>query len=471
MLVPFRPHALLILVAAVRAALPFAGAQSSPNLFHDGDRWCVVGDSITHTGKYHHYISLYYLTRFPTQKILAINCGLSGDTAAGALRRFSWDIATRQPTVATVMLGMNDVGRGLYDPDYHHPDVGAQRRKRLDSYEQNIRKLVTELQNLGTRVVLVTPSIFDQSVELPVAKSTGVDDALTECGNRLETVAHDCHCAVIDLHGPMLRINQDHQRTNPKFTLVGSDRIHPGAPGHLVMACLFLEAQGAPKIVSDLSLDAAVVRVIHESSGHAEFLAKSGDTLAFTWSENALPFPIDPLAAEAREWVPITAALNQETLRVHGLREGIYSLSIDGINIRQYSARELDGGINLAEEQMCPQYQQAMIVEGLLSRRTKLYAEELRDIALFEHQAEPAVHHPSSLDEMQPYLRRRLDEFQEKPPLPFTRQVVEGYAGRKVREAELLAQAAQFWEEAYRAAVPHSHRFLLTRITAPTNHS
>ena len=82
--------------------------------FQDGERVCFIGDSITHAGTYHSYIYLYYLTRFPDRNIRMWNKGVSGNTAKSVLDRFATDIATVKPTVSTLMLGMNDVGRSCY---------------------------------------------------------------------------------------------------------------------------------------------------------------------------------------------------------------------------------------------------------------------------------------------------------------------------------------------------------------------
>ena len=59
--------------------------------FQSGDRWCVLGDSITHGGFYHRYVELFYLTRFPSLQLDVTNCGIAGDTAAGGEKRLAWD--------------------------------------------------------------------------------------------------------------------------------------------------------------------------------------------------------------------------------------------------------------------------------------------------------------------------------------------------------------------------------------------
>jgi len=67
-------------------------AERAPRMFHKGDVWAAVGDSITHSRRYHSFIYLYYLTRFPDQPFELVNCGVSGDSAGGGVQRFSWDI-------------------------------------------------------------------------------------------------------------------------------------------------------------------------------------------------------------------------------------------------------------------------------------------------------------------------------------------------------------------------------------------
>ena len=83
--------------------------------FKDKQRVVFIGDSITHGGTYHKNIALFHATRFPHKRIDYINAGISGDTVKGTLLRFDRDIAVHQPDVATIMLGMNDVGRYLYE--------------------------------------------------------------------------------------------------------------------------------------------------------------------------------------------------------------------------------------------------------------------------------------------------------------------------------------------------------------------
>ena len=74
----------------------------------DGDRIIWIGDSITHQCQYTQYVEDFFYTRYPKMRLHFRNAGVSGDVAADALNRFDDDIASFKPTVATVLLGMND---------------------------------------------------------------------------------------------------------------------------------------------------------------------------------------------------------------------------------------------------------------------------------------------------------------------------------------------------------------------------
>jgi endoglucanase len=94
--------------------------------FQSGDAVCFVGDSITRRGSYHAQVQLFYATRFPGRTIKYFNCGINGDTASdivGSTYRLHTDILGHQPTVATIMLGMNDIGRKAYE-EPSRPNAG-----------------------------------------------------------------------------------------------------------------------------------------------------------------------------------------------------------------------------------------------------------------------------------------------------------------------------------------------------------
>ena len=61
------------------AAALSAAAVAPGEVFRDGDVVVFFGDSITHGGYYHEYITDYYRTRFPEARIRFVNSGIGGD--------------------------------------------------------------------------------------------------------------------------------------------------------------------------------------------------------------------------------------------------------------------------------------------------------------------------------------------------------------------------------------------------------
>jgi lysophospholipase L1-like esterase len=438
-------------------------ADDSP-VFRAGDRWSVVGDSISHSGSYHAWVYLYYLTRFPERPLDVTNVGIAGDTAAGGVKRLKWDVLPTRPTVTTLMFGMNDVGRGLYSAiNTNLPDTQEKRRSALDTYRKNMRTLIDSLHQTGSRVVLLTPSPFDQTAELAVAKLTGVNDALGECAGILRELGRETGAAVVDLHAPMTRLNGQLHTTDPKFTLTGADRIHPAAPGHFVMAYLLLQAQHAPAEVARLTIDAKKSTVVVSANGSAEAVRRLGAKgIAFTWTAKALPFPIDPDVAPALAWVPFMADFNQEVLQVTGLEPGNYELRIDGTRMRAYSADDLARGVNLAELPQTPQYRQALEVLRLVKERRLHEQETTRNIALVEHQCAPPEDQPYTWASIRRHYDRRMDELRPvQPPTSNLLRIYNLYPAIKPKEAEHRATTDRLAVEAGRAAQPKAHKFEL----------
>ena len=441
-----------------------AAKPTHPEPFQDGDRWAVIGDGVTHHGTYQQWINLFYLTRFPDRTIDVYNCGIAGDRAGGAVRRLDWDVLSHQPTVATVMFGMSDVDRSLYGDAPATPSIATQRQAALNAYRVNLRALVEKLQGAGVRVILLTPTIFDQTADLAAPKQTGINEALGECAAFTQELAGETGAAFVDFYDPMMRITHSRQARDPGFTLIGPDRIHPGEPGSFLMAYLFLMAQVGPQDVSRIAVDVKAGRVVEAYNGVMENIVRQADGITFTWTARALPFPVDSAIEPALAWVPFISDLNREMLQVAGLAPGTYELRIDEVPIRQYSADDLAKGVNLSIELRTPEYDQARSVLRLLRAETALVADNLRTVAQVEHQSAPDLAHPVTLEQMQPYLLKRLQVFRENPPDPAVRRPVDLYADLKGREEESRASARRMIQLARLAVQPQPRAYSIRLV-------
>src|SRR5271170_7639154 len=142
----FLPLLLALFTWSVNAAGPSPGSAQP---FQSGDTVCWVGDSITHGGSYHAIVELFYATRFPDRNIRYYNDGIGGDRASAIMSdekyRLDADILAHKPTVATSMLGMNDVNRADYGADKAGAEIQEKHQHFLDVYDENMRKLMDSL--------------------------------------------------------------------------------------------------------------------------------------------------------------------------------------------------------------------------------------------------------------------------------------------------------------------------------------
>lgn len=429
--------------------------------FKSGDRWCVLGDSITEGGHYHRYVELFYCTRFPEQQLEVVDCGIRGETAPGALRRLQWDCLTKKPTVVSVMLGMNDVGRTFYKYK-DSQDFEKKCNERAETYDQAMLTLTKVLLDAGVKVVLIKPSIFDDTADMPVPRLPGCGAALAGYATRVQAIAEDFKLATVDFNGPMSAINVQQQKQNPQFSIVGPDRVHPTEPGHLVMAYEFLRAQIVSGVVSRMTIDAAAGKAEVIENCTVSNLKGAADNLAFTCLEKALPFPVEAGAKSALELVPFMQAFNQEIVRVRGLATGDYELSIDGKRICVYTAAQLADGVNLAGETNAPQLQQALAVQAVLRRKWKAEA-KLRSLAFIEHNVWPDAKHPLDLAVVSRNLEVGLAKIAGNNSA-WAAALRKNYLESKSCEAALHREVEDAAKAARLVAQPKPHAFRLCRL-------
>lgn len=379
----------LIAATALVGHSPLRAAQNcgSAPAFDANDTVCFVGDSITHGGTYHSLVYLYYTTRFPDRPLQTHNCGIGGDRASGIMSdekfRLNIDILAHKPTVATIMLGMNDIGHADYKGGASGIEVEKKRQASLDTYDANMQKLIASLQGAGARVILITPSIYDETTTLETARkdiTVGGNGALGKCAEKVQRWSKKFNTGLVRVYEVMNEVNTREQKKDPNFTVVGPDRVHPGPVGHAVMAYTFLKAQSVPAQVATINVDAARKRVVTAANCKITELETTADGVSFDYTAKALPLVLPDEAKPALALVPFNKDLNQEKLVVSGLATGTYELKIDGQKVGEYTADQLKSGLNLAENDKTPQYKQAANVAKLNRDRTGIAA-QLRGLA------------------------------------------------------------------------------------------
>jgi lysophospholipase L1-like esterase len=357
------------------ACIPgFLSAQ--PEFFlKDGDTVVFYGDSITDHRIYTSFIEAYVLTRFPKLNVRFVNAGWSGDTVAGgdggALEvRLERDVIRYQPTVVTVLLGMNDGHyQELTESSYSAFTAG---------YEKLIRILKSALPDV--RLALLEPSPYDD-VTRPPQFPGGYNEVLIRFGLFIRTLGEREKTMVVDLNsavvGPLTAVSAKDPSVAREFI---PDRVHPGPPACLLMAEALLKSWRAPAIVTEVELDAQTGTVTRTAGAAIVSVSRTGDTLSWTQKDAALPFPIDwkdsslTIAAYSSDFI---SAIDDQPLRVRNLKPGDYTLKIDGVTITKCSADQFATGINLSQLQT-PMLKQAAEVLTLTNQRDYLHLSRWR---------------------------------------------------------------------------------------------
>lgn len=439
--------------SVVLAVACLGGSGAAADLFKDGETVCFLGDSITKSHPFPSMIYAYYLTRFPERTLHFVNAGVAGDTAGGALGRLEEDVVTKSPTAVVIMLGMNDVGRGNYvaEPTARQREAQA---NSLSAYQTNLATLLGRLtRETDARLILLTPSPFDQTcVNDQNNNQPGCNDALGRCAEIVRTLAPEYQAQVVELHAPMTALNLEQQKSDPAYTLIGPDRVHPGLAGNFVMAWLFLKAQGAPALVSHVTFDAAAGRATDVANATVTAVGRKGEGWTFSVLEKALPYPVDARLLGLLDQLPVERDLDQETLCLKGLPEGAHELLIDGVPVACHTAAEWAAGVNLALNPAAPQVKQAAAVAAVNEKR-RLAEMRLRSYANARWFLRRQRIDPDDAAAVTEYAETKMAK------TGFYEGQVTIYRQEWARRDEVVAQVAALEQEALQARIPVPHEY------------
>src|SRR5262249_7732245 len=151
----------LLLLFALLFIGSVAGAQEKFAL-RDGDRVVFYGDSITDQRLYTTFVETYAVTRFPKLNVTFVHSGWGGDRVSGGGGgpvgvRLWRDVLPYNPTVVTIMLGMNDGGYRAFD------------QALFDTYVAGYKHIAETLQRQipGVRITVIQPSPYDDVTRPP----------------------------------------------------------------------------------------------------------------------------------------------------------------------------------------------------------------------------------------------------------------------------------------------------------------
>ena len=127
-----------------------------------------LGDSITEAGVYDKEVGVEYngelvypnytgfitfLSQSTPENTKLIGKGISGDKVSDLLTRYKKDVIDLNPDIVFIYIGINDV--------WHKYDFGT--GSDIDLYENGLRQIISEIQNIGSKVVLCTPTVIGEN--------------------------------------------------------------------------------------------------------------------------------------------------------------------------------------------------------------------------------------------------------------------------------------------------------------------
>jgi lysophospholipase L1-like esterase len=127
-----------------------------------------LGDSITEAGVYDKKVGIEYngelvypeytgfitfLSQSIPEKTELVGKGISGDKVSDLLTRYKKDVIDLDPDIVFIYIGINDV--------WHKYDFGT--GSDIDLYENGLRQIISEIQKIGSRVVLCTPTVIGEN--------------------------------------------------------------------------------------------------------------------------------------------------------------------------------------------------------------------------------------------------------------------------------------------------------------------
>lgn len=353
----------LLRAVLVATALAAPRGRIEPITLRPAEDLLFFGDSIScpWAGNYTTLVECYLRTRLPGMALSVANVSWPGETARGALARFSRDATPVHPTLVVLGFGMND---GIRDESRAAADETM-----LAVFRNAQEALAGRVKALGARPILLTTSCVDyrEPDRASVAQGAGrigspppegyqsnheldvfpqYNATLALFSDQTVRLADRLGLACIDIFNAMIAIQRAMKRGADRTSL-SSDSIHPNAAGYLVMTYLVLRNLAAPRTVADIVVGAG--GGVTATPGTVDRVTPSALGPSFRLRPATLPFYVSPESREALSLVPFEAELNPFTLRAAGRNPGAPGwLYCDDRLIARCSGRELAAGVDLA---------------------------------------------------------------------------------------------------------------------------
>ena len=209
---------------------------------HKNHKLLFIGDSITDCGRaqpageglgdalgrgYVAQVNALLGVAYPQLGIRVINQGTSGNTVRDLKNRWQRDVLDKKPDWLAIMIGINDVWRQYDLPQMTEIHVP------IAEYEKTLNELVVKTKRSLKGLVLMTP-FYIESNPADAMRAT-----MDRYGAVVKKLARAHGAIAVDTQAAFDRVLKHYYAATLAW-----DRVHPTAPGHMVLAKAFLDAVG-----------------------------------------------------------------------------------------------------------------------------------------------------------------------------------------------------------------------------------
>lgn len=222
------PHIILksvVLLLILTLCTAIYAAEPQASFLHDGDRWLFLGDSITHNDTYRSLIERMLKHFHPEATFMLGNMGLNGATSARDEGK-----GEVKPTVVSIMYGMNNsINSGWR--------YGKPMDADLKAFRADMTAKAREYKAMGAAVILMTPTLTDESYNSGIYELKGTREFLRQCGQIVREIAEQEGVYWL----PVQEELEAYQNTLASEQILRLDGVHPSALGQYQIARTFCE--------------------------------------------------------------------------------------------------------------------------------------------------------------------------------------------------------------------------------------
>jgi lysophospholipase L1-like esterase len=206
----------------------------------DGQTVLLTGDSITDCGRrdkhyplgagYARMVVQLVAARYPERTIAFHNRGVAGDVVTQLRDRWTDDCIALQPDWVSILVGINDAGRRFRpERDQVPPELYR------EAYTHILQRTRDETD---ARLILLQPFLMTRDTD-PASSRTRLRESLEEYKPIVAELAEQFDAVFVPLDDVFAR-HLEHRP--PEYFC--SEPVHPGQPGHMVIAHEWLRAVG-----------------------------------------------------------------------------------------------------------------------------------------------------------------------------------------------------------------------------------